>query len=313
MNATPTLPAAASPSDTPPPRSSVLHMWWLAARPKTLPAAIAPVLAGTAVAIHERGFHWLSALLALITALLLQIAANFANDALDFKRGADTLDRTGPTRITASGMVTADAVLRATAVTLGLAVVSGLYLVWRGGWPFLLLGVAAIICAVAYTGGPFPLGYLGLGEVFVFIFFGPVAVAGTAYVQTRDLTALALATSVPIGAMAIGILVVNNLRDLPTDAKAGKHTIAVRIGVKNTQIEYAAMLIVTAVTPIVFWAIGWLGLWWLLTVLSWPALYLLWKQIKTRTGQALNPTLGNTGKTLLLFSVLFSIALILSR
>ncbi|MGI8483130.1 MAG: 1,4-dihydroxy-2-naphthoate polyprenyltransferase [Thermomicrobiales bacterium] len=313
MNATSTLPAAASPSDTPPPRSSILHMWWLAARPKTLPAAIAPVLAGTAVAIHERGFHWLSALLALITALLLQIAANFANDALDFKRGADTNERTGPTRITASGMVTAEAVLRATAVTLGLAVVSGLYLVCRGGWPFLILGIAAIICAVAYTGGPFPLGYLGLGEVFVFIFFGPVAVAGTAYVQTRDLTALALATSVPIGAMAIGILIVNNLRDLPTDVKAGKHTIAVRIGVRNTQIEYSAMLIITAIMPIIFWTIGWLNLWWILTVLSWPALFMLWKQIRTRTGQALNPTLGNTGKALLLFSVLFSIALILSR
>jgi len=313
MNATPTLPTASSPPKTHPSRSTVLRMWWLAARPKTLPAAIAPVLAGTAVAIHERGFHWLSALFALITALLLQIAANFANDALDFKRGADTADRTGPTRITASGMVTADAVLRTTAVTLGLAVVSGLYLVWRGGWPFIVLGIAAIICAVAYTGGPFPLGYLGLGEIFVFIFFGPIAVAGTAYVQTRDLTALALATSIPIGAMAVGILIVNNLRDLPTDAIAGKHTIAVRIGVRKTQMEYAAMLIVTAVTPVLFWAVGWLGLWWILTILSWPALSMLWKQITTRTGQALNPTLGNTGKALLLFSMLFSLALVLGR
>ncbi|MGB3307638.1 MAG: 1,4-dihydroxy-2-naphthoate polyprenyltransferase [Thermomicrobiales bacterium] len=289
------------------------QLWWMAARPKTLPAAIAPVLAGTAVAIHERGFHWLSALLALITALLLQIAANFANDALDFKRGADTHERTGPTRITASGLITADAVLRATWITLGLAVVSGLYLVWRGGWPFLILGIASIICAVAYTGGPFPLGYLGLGEVFVFIFFGPVAVAGTAYVQTHNLTALALATSVPIGAMAIGILVVNNLRDLPTDRKAGKHTIAVRIGPRNTQVEYAAMLLITALAPLAFWLVGWLNMWWLLTILSWPALFQLWRQITSRTGPALNPTLGNTGKTLLLFSVLLSLALILAR
>lgn len=285
----------------------------MAARPKTLPAAIAPVLAGTAVAIHEHGLHWLSALLALVTALLLQISANFANDALDFKRGADTAARTGPTRVTSSGVVTAEAVLRATGITLGLAVLSGLYLVWRGGWPFLVLGIAAIICAVAYTGGPFPLGYLGLGEIFVFIFFGPVAVAGTAYVQTGDVTSLALAASVPIGAMAIGILIVNNLRDLPNDAIAGKRTIAVRIGVRATQWEYAAMLLIAASGPIVFWAVGWLNLWWLLTVLSWPALFRLWKQITTRTGQALNPTLGNTGKTLLLVSILLSLALVLSR
>jgi 1,4-dihydroxy-2-naphthoate octaprenyltransferase len=285
----------------------------MAARPKTLPAAIAPVLAGTAVAIHEHGFHWLSALLALTTALLLQISANFANDALDFKRGTDTSSRIGPTRVTSSGVVTAETVLRATGMTLGLAVLSGLYLVWRGGWPFLVLGIASIICAVAYTGGPFPLGYLGLGEIFVFIFFGPVAVAGTAYVQTRDLTSLALAASIPIGVMAIGILIVNNLRDLPNDAIAGKRTIAVRIGARATQWEYTAMLLIAAGAPIMFWALGWLNLWWLVTILSWPALFRLWKQITTRTGQALNPTLGNTGKTLLLVSVLLSAALVLNR
>jgi 1,4-dihydroxy-2-naphthoate octaprenyltransferase len=285
----------------------------MAARPKTLPAAIGPVVAGTAVAVHEHGEHWPSAFLALVTALLLQIAANFANDALDFKRGADTADRTGPTRITASGMVTADAVLRATWITLGLAVLTGLFLVYRGGWPFLILGIAAMICAVAYTGGPFPLGYLGLGEIFVFIFFGPIAVAGTAYVQTRDLTPLALAASIPVGVLAIGILIVNNLRDLPTDEKAGKRTIAVRIGARRTQFEYLAMLAIAAAAPIGFWAAGWLNWWWLLTVLSWPALYRLWQQITTRSGLQLNPTLGNTGKTLLLVSALLAIALILSR
>lgn len=292
---------------------STWQLWWMAARPKTLPAAIAPVLAGTAVAIHERGFHWLSALLALITALLLQIAANFANDALDFKRGADTHERTGPTRITASGLITADAVMRATWVTLGLAVVTGLYLVWRGGWPFLILGIAAIVCAVAYTGGPFPLGYLGLGEVFVFIFFGPVAVAGTAYVQTHTLTALALATSVPIGAMAIGILVVNNLRDLPTDAVAGKRTVAVRIGAERTRLEYGAMLLIAAGGPIVFWLVGWLDWWWILTVASWPLLWSLWRQIHANRGRALNATLAATGRTLLVHSALLAISLILSR
>lgn len=289
------------------------RLWYLAARPKTFPAAIAPVIAGTAVAIHERGFHAPTAIVALVTALLLQIAANFANDALDFKRGADTAERAGPMRVTASGLITADDVLRATWITLGLALMSGLYLVWRGGWPFLLLGLAALVCAVAYTGGPFPISYLGLGEVFVFLFFGPIAVTGTAYLQMQHLTALALATSVPIGVLAIGILIVNNLRDLPTDAKAGKRTMAVRIGARKTQFEYAAMLVVAAGAPIVFWLVGWLNWSWVLTLGAWPALWSLWKQITTRTGPALNPTLGNTGKTLLLVSALLSVALVLSR
>src|SRR5215207_5078728 len=158
--------------------------WWLAARPKTLPAAIAPVIAGSAVAIHERGFFLPAAIAALITALLLQIAANFANDAIDFKKGADTAERAGPTRVTSGGLLSADTVLKATGIVLVLAAICGLYLVWRAGWPFLLLGLAAIVCAVAYSGGPFPISYLGLGELFVFLFFGLLAVAGTAYVQT---------------------------------------------------------------------------------------------------------------------------------
>ena len=269
--------------------------WVLASRPKTLPAAIAPVLAGTAVAIHEDGFHGQTAGLALVTALLLQIAANFANDALDFRRGADTRDRSGPTRVTASGLIDADDVLRATALTLALATLTGLYLVIRGGWPLAVLGIAALVCAVAYTGGPFPLGYLGLGEVFVFLFFGPVAVAGTAYVQTLDVTWLAIATSVPLGALATGILVVNNLRDLRTDALANKRTIAVRIGDRSTRLEYGFLLLVALVAPPMFWFAGWLNWWWLLTLAWWPIANRFWMQITTRTGPALNRTLAVRG------------------
>lgn len=287
--------------------------WWLAARPKTLPAAIAPVIAGSAVAWHEGGFHLPAALAALVTALLLQIAANFANDAIDFKKGADTAERAGPTRVTAGGLLTADAVLKATGVALALAAVCGLYLVWRAGWPFLLLGLAAIVCAVAYTGGPFPISYLGLGELFVFLFFGLLAVAGTAYVQTLQLTGLALAVSVPIGALAVGILIVNNLRDIPTDTAAGKHTIAVRIGPRNTQYEYGLMLVIARASPLVFFLVGWLNWSWMLTVLAWPVFYRLWQAITTQTGPALNPSLGNTGRALLLFSVLLSAALVISR
>ena len=291
---------------------SPLRVWVMAARPKTLPAAVAPVITGTAVAIHEGGEHWPTAIFAMVTALLLQIAANFANDALDFRRGADTAERLGPTRITFSGFVTADAVIRATALVLGLAVLTGLPLVLRGGWPILVLGLAAIICAVAYTGGPFALAYLGLGEVFVFLFFGLAAVAGTAFIQTGELTALALATSVPIGALAVAILVVNNLRDIHTDRAAGKRTLAVRIGERGTRWEFAAMLIVAGAAPIVFWGVGWLNWSCVLTISWWPFGAGLWNQVSVRAGRELNPTLGNTGRALLYYSLALAAALVIS-
>lgn len=292
--------------------SATWKPWVLAARPKTLPAAVAPVLVGTAVAIHEGGFHGLSAIMALVTALLLQIAANFANDALDFKRGSDTAGRLGPTRVTSAGLLSAKQVLIATGMVLGLSVLSGLVLVWRGGWPLLILGLAAIICAVAYTGGPFPLGYLGLGELFVFIFFGPVAVTGTAWVQTLELTPLAIVASVPVGALATAILVVNNLRDLPTDAASGKHTIAVRIGPRWTRREHGAMLLVAIASPFVFWMAGWLSWWWVLTLGSWPLAWYLWQQVLRQRGPALNQTLASTARLQLVYSILLAAALIFS-
>jgi len=284
----------------------------MATRPKTLPAAIAPVIAGTAVAVHEGGEHWPTAILATVTALLLQIAANFANDAFDFRRGADSADRLGPTRITVSGFVTVDAVMRATALVLGLAVLTGLPLVLRGGWPILVLGLAAIVCAVAYTGGPAPLAYLGLGEVFVFLFFGLAAVAGTAYVQTGELTALAVATSIPVGALAVAILVVNNLRDIHTDRRAGKRTVAVRLGERGTLWEFAGLLIVAGAAPVVFWFVGWLNWACVLTILWWPFGAGFWNQVSTRTGRELNPTLGNTGRALLYYSLALAAALVIS-
>lgn len=292
-------------------RPSLLSLWFLAARPRTLPASIAPILVGTAVAIHEDGFHLLTAILALLTALLLQIAANFANDALDFKRGADTAERTGPTRIVASGYVSPNAVLGATGLTLALATLSGLYLVWRGGWPFLLLGILAVISAVAYTGGPWPLAYLGLGEVFVFFFFGPIAVTGTAYLQTMDLTALSLAAALPSGMMAVCILIVNNVRDLEQDRRANKRTVAVRIGDRASRREYVLIQQLTLIIPFLFWSFGWLNAWSLLTILSWPLFWQLWRQIGEWQGQRLNATLGATGIASLAFSILFSIALVL--
>jgi len=301
-----------SSATTPERHPSVLQAWYLAARPKTLPASIAPILVGTAVAIHEGGFHALTAAMALLTALLLQIAANFANDALDFRRGADTAERTGPMRVVASGLISPEAVLRATGLMLVLATLSGLYLVWRGGWPFLALGVFALVCAVAYTGGPWPLAYLGLGEVFVFIFFGPIAVTGTAYLQTMDLTWLALAASVPSGLMAICILIVNNVRDLEQDRRAHKHTVAVRIGDQASRREYVLIQQLTLIIPFVFWGVGWLNAWSLLTVLAWPLFWQLWRQIGAWRGAKLNATLGATGRASLVYSILLSIALVMS-
>jgi 1,4-dihydroxy-2-naphthoate octaprenyltransferase len=286
--------------------------WVLAARPKTLPAAVAPVLVGTAVAIHENGFAPLFAVMALVTALLLQIAANLANDALDSRKGTDTADRLGPTRVTSSGMVPEKAVLTATGLVLMLSVLSGSVLVWRGGWPLLVLGLAAIVCAVAYTGGPFPLGYLGLGEVFVFMFFGPVAVTGSAWVQTLELTPLAVAVSIPIGALATGILVVNNLRDLQTDAASGKRTIAVRIGPRRTRHEYALLILVALASPPMFWLAGWLSWWWLITIATWPLAWFLMQQVYRQRGPSLNQTLAATARLQLFYSILLSASLILS-
>ena len=293
-------------------RPSTFRIWYLAARPWTLPASLAPIIVGSAVAWHEGGFHVLTALMALLTALLLQIAANFANDAIDFKRGTDTEARVGPTRITSAGYVSYEGVMRATAIALGLAVLTGLYLVYRGGWPFLLLGLFAVIAAVAYTGGPFPISYLGLGEIFVFLFFGLIAVTGTAYLQTGEVTALSLWASLIPGALIVGILVINNYRDLEGDRVANKRTVAVRIGPAYTRLEYGLMLLITAATPLGFWAVGWLGAWALVTLLGWPLLWLLWRQVTTLTGPALNRTLGMTGRVAVVASVLFTIALVLS-
>lgn len=293
-------------------RPSTVRVWYLAARPWTLPASLAPIIVGSAVAWHEGGFHFLTALMALLTALLLQIAANFANDAIDFKRGTDTEARVGPTRITSAGYVSYEGVMRATAIALGLAVLTGLYLVYRGGWPFLLLGLFAVVAAVAYTGGPFPISYLGLGEIFVFLFFGLIAVTGTAYLQTGEITALSLWASLIPGALIVGILIINNYRDLEGDRIANKRTVAVRIGRTYTRYEYGLMLVITAATPLVFWAVGWLEAWALVTLLGWPLLWMLWRQVNTLTGPALNRTLGMTGRVAVAASVLFTIALVLS-
>jgi 1,4-dihydroxy-2-naphthoate octaprenyltransferase len=288
-------------------------LWFHATRPRTLPVGIASVLTGIAVAIHLHGFHLLSAVLALLTAMLLQIAANFANDALDFRRGADTAARVGPVRLAGSGQASATMVLGATGVVLMLAMLCGLYLVWRGGWVIFALGIVSLVCAVAYTGGPFPIAYNGLGEVFVFLFFGPAAVAGTAWVQMREFEPLMIAVSIPVGLIACATLVVNNLRDIETDRAARKMTVAVRMGRENTIREYRLLWIVGLAAPVIFWLAGWLNFWWLLTLIAWPGVIVLWRDIVAKRGQALNPVLGATARQQLIYCLSLAVALILSR
>jgi len=288
-------------------------LWLHATRPRTLPVGIASVLTGIAVAIHLHGFHLLSAVLALLTAILLQIAANFANDALDFRRGADTAARVGPMRLAGSGQASATMVLGATGLTLALATLCGIYLAWRGGWVILMLGLASLVCAVAYTGGPFPIAYKGLGEVFVFIFFGPAAVTGTAWVQVRQFEPEMLAVAIPVGLIACATLVVNNLRDISTDRAAGKMTIAVRVGRERTILEYRLLWLVGLTAPVVFWLSGWLDFWWVLTLLAWPGVIVLWRQVAEKRGPALNAVLGATARQQLVYCLTLSAALVLSR
>jgi 1,4-dihydroxy-2-naphthoate octaprenyltransferase len=241
-----------------------LRAWILAARPKTLSAAVAPVAVGTGLAAHHDVLAPLPALAALLGALLIQIGTNLANDYYDFVRGADTAERVGPVRVTQAGLLAPGAVRRAMVLTLAAAMVPGAYLVAVAGWPIVWIGLVSIACAVLYTGGPAPLAYHGLGDVFVFVFFGLVAVGGTYYVQGGTWPADAWLAGAGVGALSTAVLVVNNLRDIETDVLAGKKTLAVRMGRGGTQTEYVLLLAVAAIVP----CVG-------VVLLRWPAWSLL--------------------------------------
>lgn len=292
---------------------SPLEIWWLAIRPRTLPAAAAPVLAGSAFAFYDGVFQFGPALAALLGALLLQIGANLANDVFDFKKGADTVERLGPPRVTAMGLLTSQQMLIAMCVVLGLAALVGLYLVVVGGWVILVIGVLAIICAVAYTGGPYPLGYHGLGEIFVFLFFGLAAVAGTYYVQALALNSLLWFAAVPIGLLAVAILVVNNLRDLDTDRAAGKHTMAVRLGAERTRGEYVLLLVLAYLIPpgLILFSLDFI--WVLLIFGSVPLALPPVRIVRTGKGRALNAALAGTARLEFVYAVLLAVGLVIAR
>lgn len=283
------------------------RIWLMAFRLPTLPAAVVPVIVGTAVAVADGHFRFWVLVAALVATLLIQIGTNLANDYFDFKQGADTEERLGPTRVTQAGLLSPRAVLMGMVVTFALSVLAGLYLMYVGGWPILAVGLVSIAAGIAYTGGPWPLAYHGLGDVFVFVFFGVVAVTGTYYVHADTLSAVSLIASVPVGLLATAILVVNNLRDIDTDRAAGKRTLAVRLGPRLTRIQYAACLIGAYMVPIVLWRLGYLGVGFWLVGLTLPlSIPLLRDVLGGAAGRELNPMLGRTGRLHLLYGLLFS-------
>jgi 1,4-dihydroxy-2-naphthoate octaprenyltransferase len=289
------------------------QVWLLAARPKTLPAALGPVVVGTALAAAAQQFRAGPAIAALLVALLLQIGSNFANDYFDFFRGADQQDRLGPTRVTASGLITPKEMQWGMVVVFGAATLVGLYLLAIGGWPVALIGLSAILAALAYTGGPLPFGYYGLGDLFVFIFFGLVAVGGTYYVQTLSLTPLVLWTAVAPGLLITAILVVNNLRDLETDRRANKRTLAVFIGAQATRYQYLLLMIVAYLVPLGLWVGAGKSFWVLLPLLTLPlAVRLIRTLWRANTGPVFNATLAGTAQLSFLFSLLLAVGLWIS-
>jgi 1,4-dihydroxy-2-naphthoate polyprenyltransferase len=291
---------------------SRVQIWVDAARPRTLPAAVAPVLVGSALAAHDGHFHAAAAALCLGFALLVQIGTNFANDYYDFQRGADTAARVGPRRAVAAGLVAPGVMKAAMAGVFAAAFVTGLGLIaWGGPW-LIAIGAASILCGIAYTGGPWPLAYHGLGDLFVFIFFGLVAVGGTYFVQAGSVTMDALLAGAGVGALAANILVVNNYRDVETDAAAGKRTLVVRLGRAAARVQFGASLAIAFAVPVLFLARGYAA-WCLLPLGLAP---LAWRHARrlreSKSPSELIALLGDTGKLLACYAGLFAAGLVLA-
>jgi 1,4-dihydroxy-2-naphthoate octaprenyltransferase len=285
----------------------------MAARVRTLPASVAPVLVGTSLALGAGHFDPLAFAAALLGAVFIQVGTNLSNDYSDARRGADTEDRLGPVRVTAGGLVPPKQVLFATYASFALAVACGAYLVAVAGPELLAVGAASILAGVLYTGGPRPYGYEGLGEVFVFLFFGIVAVVGSYFVQVQELPWPAFVCAVPVGLLASAILVVNNLRDIDSDRRAGKRTLAVRLGASRTRTLYSAMLVGAFVSAPLPWALGSMTAWLLLSWAAIPLAVRVTRTVRTRTdGPSLNGALARTGALQLIFCLLYSAGILAS-
>lgn len=290
---------------------SAARVWISTLRLPTLPAAVSPVMVGTAVAWKEQLADLPIAFAAAAGALFIQIGTNLFNDYADFKKGADTEDRLGPPRATSRGWLTPREVLVATVLTFAIASAFGVYLLLAAGWPVVIIGVASILCGLAYTGGPKPLAYVGLGDVFVFIFFGLVAVMGTYFVQAQTLSFSSLAAAVPIGLLTTAVLVVNNLRDRHTDKKSQKLTLAVRLGERFTRNQYAFLIVGAYVSVVVTTVLGVHGPQWLIVLASSPIALARLQAMKTLDGLALNPELGRTAQLGLIYSALLAVGAVL--
>jgi 1,4-dihydroxy-2-naphthoate octaprenyltransferase len=284
--------------------------WLLASRPATLTAAFTPVFVGTACAVRESALSFGPALASLLGAFLLQIGCNFANDVFDYEKGADTAARLGPERAVQSGLLTPVQVRRGMWLVFGLALALGVYLTSVAGLTVVVIGLASIAAAIGYTGGPYPLGYHGFGDVFVFFFFGFVAVCGTTFVQAGFVPAMSWYASLPVGALATAVLVVNNVRDRETDVLAGKRTLPVRLGRCFGEVEYGALLAAAYVVPVALvgtgraeWSVA-------LPCLTLPLAAKRFQELRTRSGKALNATLGGTARLLLFYGVLFGVGIL---
>ncbi|MDA3861847.1 MAG: 1,4-dihydroxy-2-naphthoate polyprenyltransferase [Melioribacteraceae bacterium] len=288
-----------------------IKIWILASRPKTLPAAAAPVFVGTAVAFSTDDLNLLAATLALICSLLIQIGTNFVNDLYDFLKGSDDENRVGPTRALAAGWISPAQMKLAIYLTFGITFILGLFLVYHAGWIILLIGILSIISGYAYTAGPYPLAYNGLGDVFVFVFFGVVATVGTYYVQALQFSPFVLFASVPVGLLITNILVVNNYRDADEDKKKNKNTLAVKFGKPFARFQYNISLLVSYVIPICIFVLYDTSIYILLPLISIPLGIKLIIEMRTFVGERLNKTLELTAKLSILFSLLFAIGIIL--
>ena len=288
-----------------------LKNWVLASRPKTLPAAVAPVLIGTSVAYYDNKINFIAAFIALICSLLIQIGTNFVNDLYDHLKGSDSEDRVGPERALATGIISINEMKLAIYLTFGVTFLLGLYLVNLAGWPILLVGILSIASGYAYTAGPYPLAYNGLGDIFVFVFFGVIAVVGTYYVQALQLTEMIFIASIPAGTLITNILVVNNYRDIDEDRKNNKNTLAVLFGRKFSQTQYLLQLLAAYAVPLyifIRYEISWVVL---LPLITLPLGIKLFKMLIDLKGEELNKTLELTAKLSVLFSILFSIGFLL--
>ena len=291
--------------------NSKFHSWLLASRPKTLLASVVPVMVGTALAINVDKFNPLVTLVALVCSLLIQIGTNFTNDLYDFYKGADTVSRKGPVRVLAAGLISVKEMKTGIIIAFLSAFILGLYLVYIGGIIILAIGVLSILAGIAYTAGPYPLAYKGLGDIFVFMFFGLIGTMGTFYLQANELSLAAFLSSIPVGSLITNILVVNNYRDIETDRNAGKNTLAVKLGKTFTQYQFIFLIFVSFIVPLLLFLFFDFKFWIFLPYLTLPVVYKTISMLFTLDGVQLNETLELTAKLSAMYGILFSAGLML--